>query len=73
LFSSDENHVTSHRCQFLQKPEHKIFLRYLRDVTVCFIIFNITIFKCKNIAKLRFVLAAVRLLFVLRLNKFAVF
>jgi hypothetical protein len=73
LFSSVENYVTSHRCHFLQKFEHKIFLRYLRDVKLCFIIFKITIFKCKKITKLRFVLAVlVRFLFILRLNKFAV-
>jgi hypothetical protein len=47
LFGSVENYVTSQRCHFLQKFEHKIFLRY-RDVKLCFMILKITIFKCKK-------------------------
>jgi hypothetical protein len=48
LFSSVENYLTSRRCHFLQKFVHRISLRFLRDVKLCFVIFKTTIFKCKK-------------------------
>jgi hypothetical protein len=49
LFSSVENYVTSHRCHFfLQKFQHNIFWRHLRNIKLCFIIFKITVLNCKK-------------------------
>ena len=48
LFSCVEKYVTSHRCHFLQKFQHNIFWRYLRHIKLCFIIFKITVLKCKK-------------------------
>ena len=48
LFNSVENYVTSRRCHFLQKFQLNIFLRYLRDIKLCFIVFKIAILKCKK-------------------------